>query len=72
MGKGSGGLGRSNLRSEVMVMASDGRTLTEKSIANAFLAGWSPDGKNLICYRDYQAFLVSIDGVKSGRRDQLV
>jgi len=63
--KGSGGLGRSNLRSEVMVMASDGRTLTEKSIADAFLSGWSPDGKNLICYRDYQAFLVSIGGVKS-------
>jgi len=24
-----------------------------------------PDGKNLICYRDYQAFLVSPDGTRS-------
>jgi Tol biopolymer transport system component len=63
--KGSGGLGRSNLRSEVMVMTSDGRTLTEKPIADAFLSGWSPDGKHLICYRSYQAFLVSIEGLKS-------
>jgi len=64
-GKGSGGLGRSNLRSEVMIMDSDGRILTEKPLADAFLAGWTPDGKNLICYRDYQAFLVSPDGTRS-------
>ena len=63
--KGSGGLGRSNLRSEVMVMSSDGRLLTKEPLADTFLAGWSPDGRSLICQRDYQAFLISLEGLKS-------
>jgi len=48
-----------------MVMASDGRILTQTPLADSFLAGWSPDGKNLICYRSAQAFLISIDSIKS-------
>src|SRR5262249_47488624 len=43
----------------------DGRLLTEKPLADTFLAGWTSDGKNLICYRDYEAFLVSLDGARS-------
>jgi Tol biopolymer transport system component len=63
--KGSGGFGRSNLGSEVMVMDIHGRRLTEKPLAETFLAGWTPDGKHLICYRDYEYLLVSLDGRKS-------
>jgi Tol biopolymer transport system component len=67
--KGSGGLGRSNLRSQVMVMDTQGRLLTEKPLADAFLAGWTSDGKNLICYRDGQYLTVSPDGetLREGR-----
>lgn len=60
--KGSGGLGRSNLRSQIMVMDTQGRLLTEKPLADAFLAGWTSDGNNLICYRDGQYLIVSPDG----------
>ena len=63
--KGSGGQGRSNLRSEIMVMDDQGHLLTDKPLADAFLAGWTSDGKNLVCYRDYKYFLVSLDGRKS-------
>src|SRR5262245_6087174 len=59
---GSGGSGRSNLRSEVMVMNADGSLLTREPLVDAFLSGWTPDGKYLICYRDYRYFLVSVDG----------
>ena len=62
---GSGGLGRSNLVSEVKVMDKDGRILTEKPLSDTFLAGWTPDGKNLICYRDHQYFLISPSGERS-------
>jgi len=62
---GSGGLGRSNLISEVKVMDTEGRILTAKPLADTFLAGWSPDGKQLVCYRDYEYFLVSLAGKKS-------
>jgi hypothetical protein len=60
--RGSGGLGRSNLRSDVMVMKADGTLLTAIPLADAFLAGWSSDGRNIICYRDSRYFLVSLDG----------
>jgi Tol biopolymer transport system component len=50
--RGSGGGGRSNLRSEVMVMNADGTLLTREPLVDAFLYGWTPDGKYLICYRD--------------------
>jgi hypothetical protein len=59
---GSGGFGRSNLRSEVMVMNADGTLLTRKPLVDAFLSGWTPDGKNLICYRDLRYFLISATG----------
>lgn len=57
--------GRSNLISEVKVMDANGRVLTEKPLADSFLAGWTPDNKNLVCFRDWRYFLVSLDGKKS-------
>src|SRR5262245_11008289 len=64
---GSGGFGRSNLRSEVMVMNADGTLLTREPLVDAFLSGWTPDGKDLICYRDYRYFLVSVAGEIAAR-----
>ncbi|GAG25434.1 unnamed protein product, partial [marine sediment metagenome] len=62
---GSGGFGRSNLRSYVTVADKHGNLLTEKPLADAFLAGWTPDGEALVCYRDWRFFLVSLEGTKS-------
>lgn len=59
---GSGGLGRSNLVSEVAVMDADGNVLTKQPLADAFLQGWTSDGKHLICSRDGEYSLVSFDG----------
>jgi Tol biopolymer transport system component len=63
--KGSGGFGQSNLRSEVKIMDSQGRILTDIPLAETFLAGWTADGKHLICHRNWGYFLVSLDGEKS-------
>jgi Tol biopolymer transport system component len=59
---GTGGSGRSNLRTDVKVMKADGTLLTAIPLADAFLLGWSSDGRNLICYRDSRYFLLSVDG----------
>src|SRR5262245_45876558 len=59
---GSGGFGRSNRRSDVMVMNVDGTLLTKEPLADAFLSGWTSDGQNLICYRDGRYFLISVGG----------
>jgi hypothetical protein len=67
---GSGGFGRSNLRSEVMLMNTDGLLLVKEPIADAFLAGWTSDGKNLVCYRDLFYYLVSPSGVILKRINQ--
>ena len=55
-------LGRAELVSEVNVMTADGKPLTTHSLADAFLAGWTPDGKALICYRDWSYRLVTLSG----------
>ncbi|MFN0199615.1 MAG: TolB family protein [Planctomycetaceae bacterium] len=62
---GSGGFGRSNLRSDVMVSDVQGNLLSKEPLADSFLAGWTPDGKSLVCYRDWQFFLVALDGTKT-------
>lgn len=62
---GSGGFGRSNLVSEVLVMTASGTGVSEKPLADAFLAGWTPDSKKLVCYRDRSYFLVSLSGERS-------
>lgn len=59
---GSGGFGRSNLVSEVKLMNADGKILSPRILADAFLHGWTPDGKYLICYRDAEFWIVSPDG----------
>ncbi len=63
------GFGRSNLISDVMVMDASGKVLSSKPLADAFLQGWTPDGKRLVCYRDWKAFLVAPDGTKSNLVD---
>lgn len=62
---GSGGFGRSNLVSEVMVIASNGNLFTTAPVSDTFLAGWTPDGKALICYRDGNYSLIDLNGTKS-------
>jgi hypothetical protein len=58
---GSGGLGRSNLVSEISVMDAQGRVLPSRRKAGQFLAGWTPDGKSLVAFRDWSFNLLSLD-----------
>jgi hypothetical protein len=59
---GLAGMGRASLVSEVAVISSDGKVIGPKSFAEAFIAGWTPDGSDLICYRDWNYSLVTADG----------
>jgi hypothetical protein len=62
-GRGAiGGLGRASLISEVSVLNRDGSVLTQTPLADTFLAGWSMDGRSLVCYRDWKYELVSLNG----------
>jgi Tol biopolymer transport system component len=63
--RGTGGVGRSNLISEVAVISADGNLVTKSAIAEAFISGWTPDGTRLVCYRDWSYFLVSLDGKRT-------
>ena len=63
--KGSGGFGRSNLVSEVAVTDASGSLVEKNPVADAFLAGWTPDSTDLVCYRDGEYSLVSLDGKRS-------
>jgi hypothetical protein len=60
--EGINGLGRSNLVSEVALMNANGNVLTKQPLADAFLQGWSSDGKYLICSRDGEYSIISPDG----------
>ena len=62
---GTGGFGRSNLVSEIAVISADGTLLTKSAIADAFISGWTADGTRLVCYRDWNYFLVSLDGTRT-------
>jgi hypothetical protein len=66
---GSGGVGRSNLVSDVMVMDANGNVVTEQSIDDGFIYGWTSDGKSLICFRDGKYSIVSSEGkiLKTGQ-----
>jgi hypothetical protein len=57
---GSGGLGRSNLLSEVIVLDRTGRTLSTKPLADSFVAAWSSDG--IVSFRDWSYALISGNG----------
>jgi len=63
--RGITGFGRSNLISEVAVISADGTLLTKSAIADTFISGWTPDGTRLVCYRDWNYFLVSMDGTRT-------
>jgi Tol biopolymer transport system component len=65
--KGSGGFGRSNLVSEVAIMDSRGSLVAKNPVTDTFLSGWTPDSTNLICYRDGEYSLVSMDGKHSSK-----
>lgn len=56
---GSGGLGRSNLRSDLIILDRTGRTLSE-SLADSFVADWKQDG--IVSFRDWSYALISEDG----------
>jgi hypothetical protein len=62
---GSGGFGRSNLISEVLVATNDGKPVTETPLTDTFLAGWTPDGTALVTYRDWRYSLTTLSGKKS-------
>jgi len=62
---GSGGFGRSNLISEVLVATNDGKTVTVTPLTDTFLAGWTPDGTALVTYRDWRYSLTALSGKRS-------
>lgn len=66
---GSGGFGRSNLLSEVMVIDETAVSTTAKPLADMFLSSWTPDGNEVVCFRDWEYALVTKDGkrVMEGR-----
>jgi Tol biopolymer transport system component len=66
--KGSSGFGRSNLVSEVTVTDASGNLVEKNPVADAFLAGWKPDSTDLVCYRDGEYSLVSMNGKHSSKR----
>jgi hypothetical protein len=57
---GSGGLGRSNLLSEVIVLDRTGRILSTKPLADSFVASWNSEG--VVTFRDWSYALISEDG----------
>jgi len=57
---GSGGLGRSNLRSDLIILNRTGHLLSPKPIADSFAADWTADG--IVAFRDWSYRLISEDG----------
>lgn len=64
---GSGGFGRSNLVSEIAVVDGNGNLVAKTPRVGAFLSGWTRDSSDLICYRDGEYFLVSVNGKHSSK-----
>jgi hypothetical protein len=60
----SGGFGRSNLVSQVAVIDGTGNFTATKPLADAFLSGWTSDSVEVVCYRDGEYSLVSMDGTR--------
>jgi hypothetical protein len=54
--------GRSVLVSDVELMDPFGKVLTRYFARRNFLAGWTPDSKAVVCYRDWRYSLVAISG----------
>jgi hypothetical protein len=57
---GSGGLGRSNLVSDLIILDREGQTLSSKAVADRFVADWSKAG--IVSFRDWSYTLASPDG----------
>jgi hypothetical protein len=49
-------------------MDASGSLVASSPAADAFLSGWKPDGTDLVCYRDGEYSLVSMDGKHSTQR----
>ncbi|MCU1299158.1 MAG: hypothetical protein JWO91_3436 [Acidobacteriaceae bacterium] len=64
---GSGGFGHSNLVSEVAVIDASGKLVEKNPVTEAFLSGWTPDSTNLVCYRDGEYSLLSMNGERSSK-----
>ena len=64
---GSGGLGRSNLVSDLIILDRDGHTLSPKPLADAFVAAWTKAG--IVSFRDWSFELLSANGslLRQGR-----
>ena len=57
-----GGFGRSSLVSDVELMDASGKVLTRGFAPNKFIAGWSPDSKSVLCYRDWRYAILTPGG----------
>jgi hypothetical protein len=57
---GSGGLGRSNLVSNLIILDREGHTLSSKPVADGFAADWTKAG--IVSFRDGAYALTSADG----------
>lgn len=57
---GSGGLGRSNLLSEVIILDRTGRALSPRPLADSFVADWNRDG--IVSFRGWSYALISENG----------
>jgi len=59
---GSGGFGRSNLVSQVVVIDGAGSSAAMMPLADMFLSGWTLNSASIVCYRDGAYSLVSTLG----------
>jgi hypothetical protein len=57
---GSGGLGRSNLVSDLILLDREGHALSSKPLADGFVADWAKVG--IVSFRDWSYALASADG----------
>lgn len=57
---GSGGFGRSNLVSDLILLDREGHTLSSKPLADGFVADWAKAG--IVVFRDWSYALFSADG----------
>src|SRR5579871_4207679 len=57
---GSGGLGRSNLVSDLIILDREGHSLSSKPLSDGFVADWGKAG--IVSFRDWSYSLFSADG----------
>lgn len=64
---GTGGMGRSNLRSKILLFDRAGQQTLKDPLPDAFLSGWTPQSDRLVCYRDGHRFFLSPNGTQSDK-----